>query len=554
MTITGGTIDGYSGIYNNGELTITGGTISGKLMGINNYSTGVVDISGSSTQVSSTTLNTLIPTNSAIANLGTVTISNGTFTALNYCIYNDANGTKYGNTTVTGGTFTGGTGGAYIKANTTLTIGTEDATTSTSIPTIQASNTTNAYGLNIVSNGIVNFYDGIIKSSSGTGYSINGTVTDTPDDYFIYKETVSGVENAFLIKPGLLMEGDDGNASTNYLRTTISKSNIESITFVDSITGHTPNGTNCWDVSEEENGSVLAWATDLNNNSKYELTIGQYGGVIEYSGFYQFANLENLNSINGLNYLDTSSVTNMNLMFFSTGKNSTSFTLDLGNNFNTSNVTTMESMFSYTGFTNTSFTLNLGNHFNTSKVTNMNAMFAVTGYNSTVFTLNLGNNFDTSKVTGMNYMFYNTGYSSTSFALDLGSKFDTSNVTSMEAMFSLAGHSKTGFVLNLGEKFDTSNVTNMSYMFNGCSSLTTIYASLTFTTTSVSESGNMFEGCTSLVGGSGTVYNASYVDKTRAKIDGGTSNPGYFTSPPLSNLSNSINNGANSINNILNNH
>jgi len=39
----------------------------------------------------------------------------------------------------------------------------------------------------------------------------------------------------------------------------------------------------------------------------------------------------------------------------------------------------------------------------------------------------------------------------------------------------------------------------------------------------------MFRGCTKLVGGAGTKYNSSYVDKTYARIDGGTSNPGYFT-------------------------
>ena len=40
----------------------------------------------------------------------------------------------------------------------------------------------------------------------------------------------------------------------------------------------------------------------------------------------------------------------------------------------------------------------------------------------------------------------------------------------------------------------------------------------------------MFTGCTSLVGGQGTAYNSSNPkDKTYAHIDGGTSNPGYFT-------------------------
>ena len=40
----------------------------------------------------------------------------------------------------------------------------------------------------------------------------------------------------------------------------------------------------------------------------------------------------------------------------------------------------------------------------------------------------------------------------------------------------------------------------------------------------------MFFNCTSLVGGQGTTYNSSNpTDKTYAHIDGGTSNPGYFS-------------------------
>ena len=39
----------------------------------------------------------------------------------------------------------------------------------------------------------------------------------------------------------------------------------------------------------------------------------------------------------------------------------------------------------------------------------------------------------------------------------------------------------------------------------------------------------MFKNCTNLVGGKGTTYDANHVDKTYAHIDGGPSNPGYFT-------------------------
>lgn len=39
----------------------------------------------------------------------------------------------------------------------------------------------------------------------------------------------------------------------------------------------------------------------------------------------------------------------------------------------------------------------------------------------------------------------------------------------------------------------------------------------------------MFSSCGSLVGGSNTKWDSSHVDKTYAHVDGGTSNPGYFT-------------------------
>ena len=65
-------------------------------------------------------------------------------------------------------------------------------------------------------------------------------------------------------------------------------------------------------------------------------------------------------------------------------------------------------------------------------------------------------------------------------------------------------------------------------MFQKCTSLKTIYVSDKWNMGSVTDSSYMFYGCTSLVGGNGTTYNASYIDKTYARIDtAGT--PGYFT-------------------------
>ena len=70
----------------------------------------------------------------------------------------------------------------------------------------------------------------------------------------------------------------------------------------------------------------------------------------------------------------------------------------------------------------------------------------------------------------------------------------------------------------------------MFNMFGGCSSLRTITVGSDWSTDAVTNSSLMFSGCTCLVGGQGTTYSSSNPkDKTYAHIDGGPSNPGYFT-------------------------
>ena len=230
-----------------------------------------------------------------------------------------------------------------------------------------------------------------------------------------------------------------------------------------------------------------------------------------------------------LSNFNTSKVTDMSQMF----NGSAATTLDLSS-FNTSNVTDMNQMF----FNSAAKTLDLSS-FNTSKVTDMRYMF----YNSAATTLDLSS-FDTSNVTDMRYMFG----SSAAITLDLSS-FDTSNVTDMSYMFHGSAVTSldissfnTSNVIDMGwmfgytkiitldlSSFNTSNVTNMGWMFYSNTNLKTIYASDKFNTNVVTSSTNMFYNTTKLVGGAGTTYNSSYVDKTYARIDGGTSNPGYFT-------------------------
>jgi len=66
-------------------------------------------------------------------------------------------------------------------------------------------------------------------------------------------------------------------------------------------------------------------------------------------------------------------------------------------------------------------------------------------------------------------------------------------------------------------------------MFSFCENLTTIYASKNFVTTKVILSGEMFVNCNKLKGSLGTIYNDNNTGIKYAKIDGGTSSPGYFS-------------------------
>ena len=203
-------------------------------------------------------------------------------------------------------------------------------------------------------------------------------------------------------------------------------------------------------------------------------------------------------------YINNKPIVSMRLMF----RNSKATTLDLSS-FNTSKVTNMRNMFQFSKAT----TLDIS-HFNTSNVTNMSDMF----FMSQATTLDLSS-LNTSKVTGMSNMFYGSKVTT----LDLSS-FDTSKVTNMGGMF----YESQAPTLDLSS-FNTSNVTNMRNMFYHSTTLKTIYTSDKFNTNLVTTSDNMFYESTNLVGGSGTTYNSSYTDKTYARIDGGTSSPGYFT-------------------------
>ncbi len=159
---------------------------------------------------------------------------------------------------------------------------------------------------------------------------------------------------------------------------------------------------------------------------------------------------------------------------------------------------------------------------NTGGVTDMNSMFFDC---KKLESLDVSG-FNTEKVTDMNQMFYGC---SKLTELDLSS-FNTGNVTSMAGMFQ--GCSKLTELDVSG--FNTEKVTDMDGMFWDCSALTTIYAASGANWSGVGSSENMFTGCENLKGGNNTEWSNDYTDATRAKIDDGEGNDGYFTTKPIS--------------------
>ena len=208
-----------------------------------------------------------------------------------------------------------------------------------------------------------------------------------------------------------------------------------------------------WDISEKQNGSVIAYVEDDGTGAgTYKVTIGAQDKIIaNYDMSSYFSNFYNCTTMD-LTYLDTSLTTDMSMMFM----DSTSLkVLDLSN-FNTSNVTKMSCMF--------------GGNF-------------ISGTAMDLTQIIFGEKFSTSKVTAMTYMFYNCKYLT---ELDL-SNFDTSNVTTMLMLF--AGcNSLTKLDLR---SFDVSKVRDMRKMFENCYALTELDLR-SFDTTSVTYYSGMF--------------------------------------------------------------
>ena len=368
------------------------------------------------------------------------------------------------------------------------------------------------------------------------------------------------------------------SSTSTFLNTEVLRNQIESINIEK--TNVVPNDAKySKDISSKQDGSVMLWYTDKDNNSLYEISIGSENGSVEANtnGSGMFAYLDNVSSLD-LSGLDTSNMTSMTYMFYNSSKLvnidlsefktskllyfsnmfngcSSLVNLDLSS-FDTSKISNFSNLFkdctslkkinlsSFDTHSATIFAytfmncqslenLNLSN-FNTSKVTTMSGMF----YNCNSLTSLDLSNFNTTNVTSMGSgMFYNCNKLT---SLDLSS-FNTSKVTDMSDMFnscsSLININLSSFnTINLTNmygmfyrcsalssldlsSFNISKVTNMYKTFMLCSNLTTIYVSDLWSTSSVTNSNNMFGNCTSLTG---TVpFDSTKTDATMANYTTG---------------------------------
>jgi surface protein len=164
----------------------------------------------------------------------------------------------------------------------------------------------------------------------------------------------------------------------------------------------------------------------------------------------------------------------------------------------------------------------------------VNAPSAVrfTDYNKKVQKAVIDPSMKNANLTSLNSMFYGgagpTGINALSKMKSIEGleNLNTANVTDMSNMF-LGCNAIESLDLT---SFDVSKVTDMTFMFNSCYALMTIFCSEDWSTSSALTSDlAMFTASTLLVGGHGTSYNSSKVDKSYARPDGGESKPGYFT-------------------------
>lgn len=266
----------------------------------------------------------------------------------------------------------------------------------------------------------------------------------------------------------------------------IARYQILSVTFVDSLRDM---GSESWDVSQNRDGSVMAWVvkngtvSEWVNNAltkidAYDLYIGAENGINGKFCAFLFEGYRNLENVDFNGAFHTEYAESMESMF---GSCYNLKQVDISQ-LNTGHVRNMTSMFEYSRFE----VLDLGS-LDTSQVENMSYMFC--GCDDLV-SLDLSG-LDTSNVKAMDFMFNGMALKE----LDL-SGFDTSSLTTMSFMFCRNKSLETVDASN----FNTSQVKNMMGAFQECTSLTTVVGIEDWDTSSVEQYENFLDEGVTIAG------------------------------------------------------
>ena len=200
------------------------------------------------------------------------------------------------------------------------------------------------------------------------------TPTQTPEVTKVPVRTHEPTENRIMAEPAkyteLPSEDENGlpisryytNKRYYFFGTDVLRKDIEELTF--SSSDKVPEeAVQSFDLSEKQNKSVMAWYTDKDKNGLYEMTIGQDKGVVANSNSAYLCC--DVGQVDGIENLYTTGVKDMSYMFFQYRADAPfeKVVLDLGDNFDTSTVENMDGMFWYTSHMFSAITLRLGKAF-----------------------------------------------------------------------------------------------------------------------------------------------------------------------------------------------
>lgn len=279
--------------------------------------------------------------------------------------------------------------------------------------------------LKLINNGTTS---STITLSTVLGYENGGDL--------IVPSGVTLVKNKVKLVNFMKLTETNPSATSNFLNTTLTRNTIETLTITDDNLVST-DALGSFDVSRNNDGTVMLWYTKGTSDNLYNVYIGAEGGKVYITNcYYLFSYLTSVTKMD-FTYFDTSESTWMESMF----KYCTSVKkLDLSM-FDTSKVTYMSSMFDHCDALTS---LNVSG-FNTSKVTDMLNMFQ---YCTSLTKLNISS-FDTSNVTNMNSMF---SYNSKLTYIDMRNMTFGSNLLYANSMFYTVPNNATIYVKSNTEK------------------------------------------------------------------------------------------------------